>query len=152
MNVTDVKLITFEDRGKLKATGSITLDDAFVVTGIGVFEGPNGLFVSFPSVKGRDGEYHNSAYPLSKELREEITREVMSEYRRERDRDQVIERMELGGNEKGNDLPFPEGPRTPESRKGRTMKTSVQEKLKNAAEKVKAQTVKISEKVREESL
>lgn len=152
MNVTNVKLKGLEDKGKLKATGSITLDDAFVVTGISVFEGPNGLFVSLPSVKGSDGKYRDTAYPLSKELRDEINREVMSEYRRERDLDQVIEMMELSGNEKKNDLPFPDGPGTPEQRQDKTMKTSVKEKLKDATEKVKAQTVKISEKVREANL
>ena len=152
MNVTNVKLKGLEDKGKLKAIGSITLDDAFVVTGVSVFEGPNGLFVALPSVKGSDGKYHDSAYPLSKELRDEISRTVMGEYRREHDRDQVIEMMEHGGGENGNDLPFPDEPAASEPVQDRTVKTSIQEKLKDATEKVKAQTAKISEKVREANL
>ena len=152
MNVTNVKLKGLEDKGKLKAIGSITLDDAFVVTGVSVFEGPNGLFVALPSVKGSDGKYHDSAYPLSKELRDEISRTVMGEYRRERDRDQLIEMMEHGGGEKESNLPFPDEPETPEPIQDRTVKTSIQEKLKDATEKVKAQTAKISEKVREANL
>ena len=148
MNVTNVKLKVLEDKGKMRAIGSITLDDAFVVTGVCVFEGPNGLFVSLPSAKGSDGKYHDTSYPLSKELREEISREVMGEYSRARDLEKVIEVMEHGGSE----MPFPDGPGTPEPIQNRTMKMSVQEKLKDAAEKVKTQTAKISEKVREASL
>ena len=144
MKVTDVKLRTLEDRGKMKAIGSITLDGAFVVSGVGVVEGSKGLFVSMPSVKGADGKYYDSAYPLDKELREDIHRAVMDRFQRDQDIDRIIETVELGNNsdgnepkEKGNDSRKPE-------------KASVRDKLKDASEKAGSQPTKVNEKKKKE--
>ena len=152
MNVTDVRLKGMEDKGKLKAVGSITLDDSFVVTGVSVIEGSKGLFVSLPSVKGNDGKYHDTAYPLSKELRDVIHHAVISEYQKSRDLDRIIETVELGIREQSFDEPFTIAFKEPEPKPDKAEKTSIKDKLKNAAEKVSAQTAKNNEKVKEASL
>ena len=152
MKVTDVRLKALEDKGKLKAAGSITLDDAFVVSGVSVIEGSKGLFVSLPSVKGNDDKYHDTAYPLSKELRDEINKAVLDEYQKSMDLDRIIETVEIK-----KDLPDPDRPfaiRFEDQPKeaAKPEKTSIKDKLKNATEKVSGQAIKNNEKIKEASL
>ena len=58
--------------GSVKATASANLDDCFAVKNIRVVEGKNGLFVSMPSYKGTDGEYHDLCFPTTPELRKQL--------------------------------------------------------------------------------
>lgn len=52
---------------KTKAFVDLTLDDTLVIKGLTLVEGKDGLFLSFPSTKGKDGKYYNSLYSLDKE-------------------------------------------------------------------------------------
>ena len=58
--------------GSTKAIASANLDDCFAVKNIRVVEGKNGLFVSMPSYKGADGEYHDICFPTTPELRKQL--------------------------------------------------------------------------------
>lgn len=80
MRVTNVKLKNLEGQGRLKAVGSVSLDEELVIHGIRVVEGQNGLFVSMPNRKGADGKYYSYVYPLSEDLREQIAKDVMDVY------------------------------------------------------------------------
>lgn len=79
MKVTDVRINKYE-KGSTKGFATITLDSAFVVSGLVIVEGKNGLFVSMPNTLGKDGKYHDSCFPLSKELREHIGQEVLNAF------------------------------------------------------------------------
>lgn len=78
------KNVRLMDKGSTKALASITLDDAFVVSGLKVMNGSNGLFVNMPSQKGTDNDgnvkYYDTAFPLNKELRGEINNVVLDAY------------------------------------------------------------------------
>lgn len=52
---------------KTKAFVDLALDDTLVIKGLTLVEGKDGLFLSFPSTKGKDGKYYNSVYSLDKE-------------------------------------------------------------------------------------
>jgi stage V sporulation protein G len=69
---------------KKAAFASITLDEAFVVHGLSITNGNKGLFVSMPqaSYTNQNGEkvYKDTAFPLSKALRDEINDAVMGAY------------------------------------------------------------------------
>lgn len=67
--------------GSVKATASANLDDCFAVKNIRVVEGKNGLFVSMPSYKGTDGEYHDLCFPTTPELRKQINGAVAEAYK-----------------------------------------------------------------------
>lgn len=67
--------------GSVKATASAYLDDCFVVKNIRVVEGKNGLFVSMPSYKGTDGEYHDLCFPTTPELRKQLNGAVAEAYK-----------------------------------------------------------------------
>ena len=58
------------------AFGSIVIDDAFAVN-INVRKSSTGnWFIAFPSYKTKDGEYKDSAFPITKESRELIYKSV----------------------------------------------------------------------------
>ena len=82
MKITDVKLSLLKE-GSTKAVGSITLDGMFVVSGLTLREGKGGLFVAMPSRKGADGKYYDVAFPLDKDLREEISHAFKAAYEAE---------------------------------------------------------------------
>ena len=58
---------TYNGNSKTKAFIDLELDDTLVIKGLTLVEGKDGLFLSFPSKKGKDGEYYNSVYSLDKE-------------------------------------------------------------------------------------
>lgn len=66
--------------GNVKAIASANLDDCFAVKNIRVVEGKNGLFVSMPSYKGQDGEYHDLCFPTTPELRKQLNGAVTEAY------------------------------------------------------------------------
>lgn len=78
MKITDVRLTKLSSDSKVIAIGSITFDKCFVVDGIKVLTGNNGLWVSMPSRKTTDGEYKDIAFPTTKEFRQEINEAVIS--------------------------------------------------------------------------
>ena len=50
-----------------KAFVDLELDRTLVIKGLTLVEGKKGLFLSFPSKKGKDKKYYNSIYSLDKE-------------------------------------------------------------------------------------
>jgi len=83
MTITDVKIHKINKDSNLKAFASITLDSAFVVGGLAVLDGKNGLFVQMPQKKGSDGKYYDQCFPLTKELRQQINEAVIKAYKGE---------------------------------------------------------------------
>lgn len=81
MQVTEVRLTKTEGKDNQLAYGSITLDGDFIVSGIRVISAKDGnKFVAFPSRKNLSGEYKDVCYPITKELREEISVKVLGKY------------------------------------------------------------------------
>lgn len=66
---SNVKITCRPYTGSSKTKGFIDLelDDTLVIKGLTLVEGKEGLFLSFPSKKGKDGKYYNSVYSLDKE-------------------------------------------------------------------------------------
>lgn len=82
MNVTGVKVYKIEGKDKLRATATITLDDAFMVHGLKIIEGETGLFVVMPAVK-KNGVFKDIAHPVTSEMRNAIVNAVLEEYHKE---------------------------------------------------------------------
>lgn len=57
----------YSGSSKTKAFIDLELDGVLVIKGLTLVEGKKGLFLSFPSKKGKDGKYYNSVYSLDKE-------------------------------------------------------------------------------------
>jgi stage V sporulation protein G len=83
MEITQVKVFPVEEE-RLKAYVSIVLDDCFLVSDLKVIQGPNGVFVSMPSKRKKNGEFKDIAHPLNRDTRERMERRILSEYERVR--------------------------------------------------------------------
>jgi len=81
MEITDVK-ITLREEPKLKAFANVIFDNEFVVRGIKVIEGQNGLFIAMPSRRGKDGQFRDIAHPINNEMRQRLEKAVIDEYHR----------------------------------------------------------------------
>ena len=79
MNITQVKVFPVNEE-KLKAYVSIVLDECFLVSDLKVIQGPNGLFISMPSKRKKNGEFKDVAHPLNRETRERMEKRILEEY------------------------------------------------------------------------
>ena len=80
MEVTQVRVFPVDEE-KLKAFVSIIIDDCFVVSDIKIIQGNNGLFISMPSKKRKNGTFRDIAHPLNSETRRDIEERVIAKYR-----------------------------------------------------------------------
>jgi len=83
MEITQVKVFPVDEE-KLKAYVSIVLDDCFLVSDLKVIQGPNGLFISMPSKRKKNGEFKDVAHPLNRETREMMEKRILGEYQKAR--------------------------------------------------------------------
>lgn len=81
MEITEVKIYPARE-GKLKAYVTIVFDNCFIVRDLKVIESNEGLFVSMPSRRKKDGTFKDIAHPLNSETRKEIEEKVIAEYKR----------------------------------------------------------------------
>jgi stage V sporulation protein G len=84
VNITQVKVFPVAEE-KLKAYVSIVIDDCFLVSDLKVIHGPNGLFISMPSKRKKNGEFRDVAHPLNRETREKMERRILEEYEKVKD-------------------------------------------------------------------
>lgn len=81
MEITEVKVFPIQEE-KLKAFVSIVFDQCFMVNDIKIIQGRDGLFISMPSRKKKNGEFKDVAHPLNNETRRMIEEKVLGEYER----------------------------------------------------------------------
>jgi len=79
MEITEVKVFPIHEE-KLKAFVSIVFDHCFMVNDIKIIQGRDGLFISMPSRKKKNGEFKDVAHPLNNETRRMIEERVLAEY------------------------------------------------------------------------
>lgn len=81
MEITEVKVFPIQEE-KLKAFVSIVFDHCFMINDIKIIQGRDGLFISMPSRKKKNGEFKDVAHPLNNETRRMIEDKVLAEYDR----------------------------------------------------------------------
>jgi stage V sporulation protein G len=81
MEITEVKVFPIHEE-KLKAFVSIVFDHCFMVNDIKIIQGKDGLFISMPSRKKKNGEFKDVAHPLNNETRRMIEGKILAEYER----------------------------------------------------------------------
>lgn len=70
-----------ENLGHIKATATIIINDCFVVRGLRVMEGENGLFVGYPiDPFYKSEDVRTLCHPITRKLREEIDKAVLDRY------------------------------------------------------------------------
>ncbi len=68
---------------KLKAFADVSFAGIFIVRGLKVVEGKNGLFVDMPSKVDKEGKWHKIAYPVTKEFKSVLSETVLQAYENE---------------------------------------------------------------------
>ena len=84
-------------KSNLLASAQIELNDEFVVTGLKVLDSKKGEFVVFPAEQWKDEEYHDIAFPITKEAREMICNAVLDAYHEELEGDEEEDEEEESG-------------------------------------------------------
>lgn len=79
MEVTAVRVFPVHEE-KLKAFVSVIFDDCFVVSDIKIINGNNGLFISMPSKKRKNGTFRDIAHPLNSETRKMLEEKILARY------------------------------------------------------------------------
>ena len=79
---TSIRIHLLNGTDKAKALASCVVSNAIMITGIRIVEGNKGIFVSMPQRKNVSGEYSDVAFPISKEMRLELSRLVLDEFQR----------------------------------------------------------------------
>lgn len=87
MRITEIRMYLCREP-RLKATVTVTLENAFVVKGIKVILGRQGLFLAMPSRHKDDGTYEDICHPINHETREYFESVILGEYRRLQGEDQ----------------------------------------------------------------
>lgn len=82
INITDVRLKILDNKpeSKVRANGSITIDESFVVHDVRVIDSEKGLYVAMPSKKSADNEFRDIAHPINTETRNMIQEAVLAKY------------------------------------------------------------------------
>ena len=80
LNVTARVNEIYNDGGKGKAIVSLLIEGVFLVRGVRLVEGKNGLFVSMPSRKTAEGEYADICFPIDNDVRLRILDTVIAAY------------------------------------------------------------------------
>lgn len=81
MKITEVKVYPVEDSGRLKAYATMVFDDCFIVRDLKIIEGDNGLFVSMPSRRRKDG-FRDIVHPLNSETRKLVEDSIVEEFKK----------------------------------------------------------------------
>ena len=74
------RMITFDGKGTLKAFCDLSIDGTFLIRGVRVVEGKQGLFVSMPRQQGKDSKWYDIVRAMTREAKEEMTRVVLAAY------------------------------------------------------------------------
>jgi stage V sporulation protein G len=85
INISQVRIYPFETDslgGHTRAYADITIDGCLLVKGLRVMEGAGGgLFVAFPTQRGRNGRYYDLVVPLDAAAREYIRTTVIEAFK-----------------------------------------------------------------------
>ncbi|HSF30737.1 MAG TPA: SpoVG family protein [Candidatus Tectomicrobia bacterium] len=86
INISQVRIYPFETGslgGHTRAYADIIIDACLMLKGLRVVEGTGGgLFVAFPTQRGRNGRYHDLVVPLDAATRESIRTAVIDAFKR----------------------------------------------------------------------
>tara|TARA_R100001443_G_scaffold29396_1_gene42546 strand:- start:1850 stop:2194 length:345 start_codon:yes stop_codon:yes gene_type:complete len=99
--------------GKIRAFFQLETAEGFTIKNFKLVEGINGLFVGFPSEKGKDDEYHDTVW-ADKDLKDKVIGIAVDEYKKKMGDAFTDDVPEMSLDQVSNDphfnkAPFPEG-------------------------------------------
>ncbi len=82
--ITVKRINRMDGTRNLKAFCDLEVAETFLIKGVRVVEGKNGLFVSMPQEQGKDGNWYDTVFPLTKEARKQVSEVVLTAYQAKR--------------------------------------------------------------------
>lgn len=86
IEITKVRIYPFDTSttgGKVKAMAEIEIGHGLLIKGLKVVEGKHGgVFVGYPSRKGKDGIYREIVQPIDRDTEAAIRQAVIDEYKK----------------------------------------------------------------------
>ncbi|HPI36694.1 MAG TPA: septation protein SpoVG family protein [Ignavibacteriaceae bacterium] len=83
MKIVRMTLLEKNSNSKMVAFLDIETDDGIILKKFRLINGPNGLFLSAPSEKGKDDKYYETVI-LPKSLKEEAEKAAIEEYNKQK--------------------------------------------------------------------
>ncbi len=77
-NLQVVRLHRLTGESKTKAFADVSIGD--FVKGLKIVDGKNGLFISMPREKSKDGKWYDTVFPVTQEARKSLTDLVLEAY------------------------------------------------------------------------
>ena len=74
------RLIRFEGEGTVKAYCDLAIGSLFLIRGLRIGGGKNGMFDSMPRQQGKDQKWYDQVSPLSKEVKKAVEEVVLAAY------------------------------------------------------------------------
>ena len=74
-----VRLYRLEGDSKVKAFVDLAIGD-FIVKGLRILQGKNGLFLGMPQEKSKDGKWYSTFYPATDEAKANLSEFVLAAY------------------------------------------------------------------------
>ncbi|MCG6912299.1 SpoVG family protein [bacterium BMS3Abin03] len=79
MKIIRINPLKNDSGGKTAAFFDIETNDGIIIKGFRIVNGANGLFVSAPNDKGKDGKYYDNVI-LPNEMKSEVEKQAIEEY------------------------------------------------------------------------
>ena len=74
------RLVKFDGEGSLKAYVDLAVGESFLIKGLRVVQGKNGVFVSMPRQQGKDGKWYETVSPLDEGTRTGLNELILGAY------------------------------------------------------------------------
>lgn len=74
------RVYRLDSDSSLKGFADISIAGSFIVKGLRIVAGKNGLFVGMPREQGRDGKWYNRVYLVNEALKEKLANLVLSAF------------------------------------------------------------------------
>lgn len=82
LNITEIKIFLVNEE-QLKAYITMVISGSFIIRDIKIINGKEGLFISMPSKKMKNGSFKDIAHPLNKEVRSFVEEAIFKRYKEE---------------------------------------------------------------------
>jgi stage V sporulation protein G len=79
MKIIRINPLKNDSGGKTAAFFDIETNDGIIIKGFRIVNGSNGLFISAPNDKGKDGNYYDNVI-LPKEMKSEVEKQAIEEF------------------------------------------------------------------------
>lgn len=82
MEITEVRIIKMENKGKLLAYANVVLNNSIILKGIKVIDGSRGIFIAMPSKRDKTKKlkFREFYHPINSEARSIIEQAILETY------------------------------------------------------------------------